>query len=384
MIKKKNTLKTRRTKQQRQLKIVISLLATSLALQPIPTYATGVFDFGKYPFKQNAVEDANYYQYTGISSNIPSLTDYANKINIRSNPMLPDVSSYATSTSFDNVTVSKENGNSKLKSSDIKYDSNGWTTDKVFTGYWFSSGFIFPIDLRENRQGSADGLIFNSPMGFRGGVYHNGIDIAGGIGENGNKQEHNYYIPIDSTIICKVNSASYGTMIGIEFSLGDKYTYRMYFCHLKENSVPSYIKEGVSVEQGTYFGQMGRTGNSTGNHLHWEAMRFLTGYSIPSSLSLINSTGTTTPYKYNKSSSTVQCILHSNYIGAEAITFDPTKLYGNNNSGQALIDWYAKIGIKSNPVLNDSVNTKLPFIQLATGESKTNVPFPKPQDYEIN
>lgn len=43
------------------------------------------------------------------------------------------------------------------------------------------------------------------------------------------------------------------------------------YCHLKYGTIPSNLQVGDSVNQNTFIGKMGNTGNSTGTHLHLEA-----------------------------------------------------------------------------------------------------------------
>ena len=59
----------------------------------------------------------------------------------------------------------------------------------------------------------------------------------------------------------------YGNQVQI---LGQNLIYYRY-CHLKYGTIPSNLQVGDNVDQNTFIGKMGNTGNSTGTHLHLEA-----------------------------------------------------------------------------------------------------------------
>lgn len=46
--------------------------------------------------------------------------------------------------------------------------------------------------------------------------------------------------------------------------------YKAKFLHLKHGTIPNYIKKGAKINAGTFIGEMGSTGWSTGAHLHYE------------------------------------------------------------------------------------------------------------------
>lgn len=62
----------------------------------------------------------------------------------------------------------------------------------------------------------------------------------------------------------KLTNADYGNYIIVDHGNGKKTLY----AHLKKGSL--VVKRGEQVKKGQKIGEVGSTGNSTGNHLHWE------------------------------------------------------------------------------------------------------------------
>lgn len=88
------------------------------------------------------------------------------------------------------------------------------------------------------------------------GDFHTGLDLCG------NKGDPIYTYKAGKVIKTQYSNKSYGNMILIEHS--DKTQTR--YAHLSSIGVTV----GQSVECGQLIGKMGSTGNSTGNHLHFE------------------------------------------------------------------------------------------------------------------
>lgn len=98
----------------------------------------------------------------------------------------------------------------------------------------------------------------SSKYGYRSsrGDFHSGIDLSGNYGDN-------IYAYKSGTIIkVQYSNKSYGNMILIQHN--DRTQTR--YAHLSSINV-SY---GQYVKCGQIIGKMGSTGNSTGNHLHFE------------------------------------------------------------------------------------------------------------------
>ncbi|WP_257350290.1 murein hydrolase activator EnvC family protein [Pseudalkalibacillus decolorationis] len=99
---------------------------------------------------------------------------------------------------------------------------------------------------------------FTSGMGQRWGSFHAGVDIArGGT------------VPIvaaaSGTVIKSYYSSSYGNVVFIAHYLNGQ-AYTTVYAHMRER----HIGTGASVQKGQQIGIMGSTGQSTGQHLHFE------------------------------------------------------------------------------------------------------------------
>ncbi|WP_379968654.1 murein hydrolase activator EnvC family protein [Ectobacillus sp. sgz5001026] len=99
---------------------------------------------------------------------------------------------------------------------------------------------------------------FTSGFGGRWGAMHYGVDIAG-----------SGTIPIvaaaDGVVIQSYLSSSYGNVVFLAHSINGK-TYTTVYAHMQNRMV----SEGQVVKQGQQLGIMGSTGESTGQHLHFE------------------------------------------------------------------------------------------------------------------
>lgn len=113
----------------------------------------------------------------------------------------------------------------------------------------------------------------NDPLG-RGRRFHSGVDIAGGTEGNVNiiaaKDGVVVYPTAGVSNSCPSSHSlsscggGYGNYVIIQHGDGN---YTLY-AHLYQNSIT--VKTGDSVKQGQVIGKMGSSGNSTGNHLHFE------------------------------------------------------------------------------------------------------------------
>jgi murein DD-endopeptidase MepM/ murein hydrolase activator NlpD len=96
--------------------------------------------------------------------------------------------------------------------------------------------------------------------GFGGARHHMGIDIA----QSGN-------VPIraaaDGTVSRSYYSASYGECVMIVHNINGV-TYETVYAHMRKGS--RTVRVGQNVKQGQVIGYMGSTGDSTGQHLHFE------------------------------------------------------------------------------------------------------------------
>ncbi|MGL6173012.1 MAG: peptidoglycan DD-metalloendopeptidase family protein [Cellulosilyticaceae bacterium] len=96
----------------------------------------------------------------------------------------------------------------------------------------------------------------SSQYGSRWGSYHRGIDIAAPAGTP-------VYASASGTVVYSgYNNGGYGKMIIIDHGNG----YKTYYAH---NS-SLYVQVGQKVSKGQNIAGVGSTGNSTGNHVHFE------------------------------------------------------------------------------------------------------------------
>lgn len=106
--------------------------------------------------------------------------------------------------------------------------------------------FIYPLKR----------FIFSSGYGYRWGSFHGGIDLAAPRGTE--------IVASDGGTVISAgwNSGGYGYMVKIQHSNGTQTLYG----HMSKVS----CTVGQKVAQGEKIGEVGSTGNSTGNHCHFE------------------------------------------------------------------------------------------------------------------
>lgn len=122
----------------------------------------------------------------------------------------------------------------------IRSDSEGWRQD-----------FIWPV------KGRISGMFGNQRI-YRGdpGGYHTGMDIAVDSGTP-------FVAPADGvvTLAAEQPFSLEGYLLMIDHGMGMNSA----FLHLSKIAV----REGDTVRQGQYLGDVGSTGSATGPHLHW-------------------------------------------------------------------------------------------------------------------
>jgi len=94
----------------------------------------------------------------------------------------------------------------------------------------------------------------SSKFGDRGGYFHNGIDIAVGVGTK-------VKVPMAGTVAKIYTTASGGKQMIVNHANG----FTSGYAHL--NKV--YFGKGAKVKKGKVIALTGRTGNVTGAHLHF-------------------------------------------------------------------------------------------------------------------
>lgn len=177
--------------------------------------------------------------------------------------------------------------------------NEGYTYNNVITYYYGETSEVTENDMI---LGGVNGfinptrkIVCTSPYGNRthpvkgSSSFHTGIDIGIAGGEPIYAAKSGTVIVAKKTVNA-INACAYGYGNYIKIDHGDG-TSTLY-AHIKYGTIPSSIEVGTIVEQGEQIGQVGSTGCSTGNHLHYE-VRINDKTTDPADyLDLSNATGT--------------------------------------------------------------------------------------------
>ena len=326
-----------------------------LIMIPIVTnnvFAQSPFPDKTYPFKE-PIGRANIQQSLkqgGLfkSNPVSSVKEYIYKI-LKLSGATNSVSAPATTFMASSGTISNTPPNSNLKTKGVKYDKDGFTDDLVYTGITYGD-FIFPIDMRDDRfldspeplpLGSGHPTVKNiftvtdylEYRNYSGDEWHTGLDMAGGVGENGRDGHLNIYAPCDGKLVHHKFAKSgegmggYGYVSVIEFEWNGKIA-RMQFAHLSK--LNTKLKEGQTVKQGQMLGQIGGTGSSPNSysyatHLHWGlslADEYYSNVQFPTPWGTANNPTTWAD------------------AGKGYVIIDPLYLYGNKTTGDSYRKYY--------------------------------------------
>lgn len=88
---------------------------------------------------------------------------------------------------------------------------------------------------------------------------HHGVDMAAPKGTE-------IYSPVDGVVTYAAEQRGYGKVVKVRHALG----YETVYAHMSKIRV----SKGETVKRGTIVGEVGSTGRSTGNHLHYEIRRY--------------------------------------------------------------------------------------------------------------
>ncbi|NJN91594.1 MAG: M23 family metallopeptidase [Leptolyngbyaceae cyanobacterium SL_5_14] len=150
---------------------------------------------------------------------------------------------------------------------DKLYATHQGKNDRIFLGAIDSNG---NFDRWQDRRGltPTDGSIWELPLnnwyqvssefGWRGSEWHTGIDLATGRGITP---------PVEAAKSGKIifagwDNTGYGNLVKIDHGNG----LQTWYAHLSK----IFAKVGDLVNDDTVIGKVGSTGNSTGEHLHFE------------------------------------------------------------------------------------------------------------------
>ncbi|MFD2046000.1 peptidoglycan DD-metalloendopeptidase family protein [Ornithinibacillus salinisoli] len=115
-----------------------------------------------------------------------------------------------------------------------------------------SQSFELPLE--------SNNYIITSRFGPRGSGFHNGIDLA----QNGTVR----IVAAASGVVSRsYYNSSWGEVVFIRHTINGR-SYETIYAHMRSGS--RQVSVGQSVSQGQFLGYMGSTGDSTGQHLHFE------------------------------------------------------------------------------------------------------------------
>lgn len=112
-----------------------------------------------------------------------------------------------------------------------------------------------------------------SGFGYRNPVYNShGIQISGGRLHSGidliGQKNSKVMCVMDGEVTTATYNGSYGNYVEIKHIDGDGTVFYTLYAHMQNNSLR--VKKGDNVSKGQVIGVQGTTGNSTGDHLHFE------------------------------------------------------------------------------------------------------------------
>lgn len=192
------------------------------------------------PFEKKVTESTKYYQgYSNVTKEgaagekvLTAKVHYVDNVEVEREVI-------STTVSKNPVTEEITKGVGIYKTATVAYSGGGKVSN---------SGFIWPVG----------GGYISSPYGSRGGAFHSGVDYAFGGGGYGKKVG----AALAGKVIFAGWNSSYGNLVKIEHGGG----LQTWYAHNSKLAV----RAGQIVSQGQYISNIGSTGRSTGNHMHFE------------------------------------------------------------------------------------------------------------------
>ena len=135
----------------------------------------------------------------------------------------------------------------------------------------------------------------SSPYGYRihpvkgETLFHSGIDIGVSGGSPIYAAKSGTITKIEKNVTA-INNCNYGYGNYIVIDHGDSSS--TLYAHIKYGTIPSTLSIGSQISQGEQIGQVGSTGCSTGNHLHYEVLINNSTVDPADYLDLTNASGT--------------------------------------------------------------------------------------------
>lgn len=211
----------------------------SQAFLPVSVVKTETFK-QTIPFEKNVTESTKYYQgYSNVTKEgspgekiLTAKVHYVDNVEIEREVI-------STNISKNPVTEEVVKGVGVYKASTAVYKGGGKVSN---------SGFIWPVG----------GGYISSPYGSRGGAFHSGVDYA----FNGGGYGKQVGAALAGKVVFAGWNSSYGNLVKIEHGGG----LQTWYAHNSRLAV----KAGQIVSQGQHISNIGSTGRSTGNHMHFE------------------------------------------------------------------------------------------------------------------
>lgn len=142
---------------------------------------------------------------------------------------------------------------------------------QIFKEYLFGTDEAMQKAIKEQKEwnekknkisgsnfGSAFKLSFDFGKTYKGGGVHKGIDFAAPNGTPIKAQ-------VSGTVISAKSEGKYGNLVTIKDDNG--------YYHLYGHMSAMLAKPGTKISAGSIIGKVGSTGNSTGNHVHYEVRK---------------------------------------------------------------------------------------------------------------
>lgn len=152
----------------------------------------------------------------------------------------------------------------QLEGTDIGVGENNENKQEILEDLVYKGKFPIPIEdlVKVTSHYGYRPPVYNAEgVQISGGKLHSGIDLVG--------KENSRIISVkDGEVIHSGWHNSYGNSVEIKHINDDGTFFYTLYAHMKDDSL--CVKKGDIVKEGQVIGVQGTTGNSTGDHLHFE------------------------------------------------------------------------------------------------------------------
>ena len=156
-----------------------------------------------------------------------------------------------------------EQTNSKKNKNNL--DSNNIQNNQIEQGDIIYNGKLaMPIEnfiITTSKFGYRDPVYNSQGIQISGGKSHSGIDLCGSLGSN--------VMAVKEGEVTHAGwQSGYGNCVEIKHTNEQGNSFYSFYAHMRDNSIR--VQKGQNVLTGQIIGTQGSTGNSTGDHLHFE------------------------------------------------------------------------------------------------------------------